>query len=132
VDDAELLPARAYRAERLDLDAMWRRLRQQLEERGPGSAVELRVRSDQAHRLLRLSARQLSRSGPDPLPPAGVDGWMRLDLIYVALGAARAVLGGFGGEVEILAPDVLADSLVELAEEILARYRLTPADGRRS
>jgi hypothetical protein len=55
-----------------------------------------------------------------------------LDLTYVALGAARAVLAGFGGDVEILAPDVLADSLVELAQEILARYRLTPADGPRS
>jgi predicted DNA-binding transcriptional regulator YafY len=132
VDDAELLPEPADRPERLDLDAMWRRLRQQLEERGPGSAVRLRVRSDQAHRLLRLSARQLSRPGPDPLPPAGADGWVRLDLTYVALGAARAVLAGFGGDVEILAPDVLADSLVELAQEILARYRLTPADGRRS
>jgi predicted DNA-binding transcriptional regulator YafY len=132
VDDAQALPELAERPDRLDLDEMWQRLRQLLEERGPGSAVRLRIRADQAQRLLRLSARQLSVPAPDPPPPADADGWVRLELRYIALGAARAVLAGFGGDVEVLAPDELADALVDLAEEILARYRLTPAGGRRS
>lgn len=131
VDDVELLPEAADRPDGLDLDRMWQRLRERLEERGPGSPVRLRVRADQAHRLLRLSARQLAAPTPDPVPPAGPDGWVRLDLTYVALGAARAVLAGFGGDVDVLAPDELADALVELAEEILVRYRFNPADGRR-
>jgi len=129
VDNAEAMAEPALRPDHLDLEALWQRLRERLEERGPGVAVRLRVRAEQAPRLVRLSARQLTRPAPDPLPPADRHGWIKLDLEYVAVGAARAVLAGFGGEVEVRRPAELVEALVELAEEILDRYRLSPADG---
>ncbi len=130
VDTAIVLDEPAERPPRLDLEQMWRRLRERLEERGPGVEVRLRVRADQAPRLVRLSSRQLTRPAPDPLPVADPAGWVSLDLTYVAVGAARAMLAGFGGDVTVLSPDELAEALVELAEEILARYGVTPPDGR--
>jgi predicted DNA-binding transcriptional regulator YafY len=122
VDSVELLDEPADRPERLDLEHMWRRLRERLEERGAGLPVLLRVRTTAAHRFVRLSARQLAIAAPDPLPPAGTDGWMELDLTYVALGAARAVIAGFADAVEVLEPPELVAALVDLAERILALY----------
>ncbi len=130
VDAAETLADPADRPPGRDLDELWQRLRQRLEERGPGVAVRLRVRQQQAARLIRLSARQLSTPAPDPLPAAHDDGWVDLDLTYVALGAARAVIAGFGGDVEVLSPDELVVALIDLAEEVLTRYRITSADGQ--
>ena len=48
---------------------------------------------------------------------------MQVDLRFVALGAARATLAGFGGDVEVLEPARLRRDLVALARELLARYQ---------
>jgi predicted DNA-binding transcriptional regulator YafY len=122
VDGAELLDAPAHRPPGLDLEELWQQLRGELEDRGPGLAVRLRVRAEAAARLVRLSGRQLAEPAPDPLPPPNRAGLVTLDLRYVALGAARAVLAGFGGDVEVLRPTALRRAMVGLAEEILARY----------
>ena len=84
--------------------------------------MTLRVRHREAARLTRITARQLTAPAPDPLPRPDGDGWIRLDLRFVSLGAARAVLAGFGGDVEVLTPARLRNDLVKLARELLARY----------
>lgn len=122
VDSAVRLDTPATRPPGLDLEASWQRLRGEFEDRGPGLAVRLRVPADEAARLVRLSARQLTGPAPDPLPPADPAGLVTLELRFVALGAARAVLAGFGGRVEVIGPVALRQALVELAQEILARY----------
>jgi len=72
--------------------------------------------------LTRIIGRQLTVPAPDPLPRPDEDGWVHLDLRFVALGAARATLAGFGGDVEVLEPARLRCDLVALARELLARY----------
>jgi predicted DNA-binding transcriptional regulator YafY len=125
VDSAELLDsvAIAHRPSGLDLERLWEDLRNRFEERGPGTAVRLRVREREAGRLTRISARQLTVPAPDPLPRPDGSGWVTLDLRFVALGAARATLAGFGGDVEVLSPPRLRRDLVTLARDLLARYQ---------
>ena len=122
VDSATMLADPAVRPPGLDLDRLWDELRARFEERGPGIPVRLRVRRHEAGRLTRLSARQLTVAAPDPLPRPDPDGWVTLELRFVALGAARAVLAGFGGDVEVLAPPRLRRDMLALARELLARY----------
>jgi predicted DNA-binding transcriptional regulator YafY len=122
VDSAELLEERADRPPGLDLERLWEQLRNRFEDRGPGTPVRLRVRQREAGRLTRISGRQLTVPAPDPLPRSDPDGWVTLDLRFVALGAARAVLAGFGGDVEVLAPPRLRRDMVALARDLLARY----------
>jgi predicted DNA-binding transcriptional regulator YafY len=122
VEDAVLLDEPADRPPGTDLEALWRELRGQFENRGAGVAVRLKVRAAEAARLVRLSARQLAEPAPEPLPGPDRAGFVTLDLRYVALGAARATLAGFGGDVVVLGPDELREALVELARDILARY----------
>jgi predicted DNA-binding transcriptional regulator YafY len=122
VDDATMLDETAHRPPGLDLERLWDRLRSRFEDRGDGMPVRLRVRRAEAARLLRLCARQLAVPAPDPLRAPDPDGWVTLDLRFVALGAARAVLAGFGGDVEALSPPALRQSLANLARDLLARY----------
>jgi predicted DNA-binding transcriptional regulator YafY len=122
VESARPLDQPADRPTDLDLEALWRTLRGRLEERGAGVAVRLRVRAGEAARLVRLSARQLVEPAPDPLPEPDAAGSVMLDLRYVAVGAARATLAGFGGDVEVLHPVALRRSMVALARDILAQY----------
>lgn len=125
VDSASLLDEPADRPAGLDLEQLWERLRGRFEERGDGIPVRLRVRQDEAARLLRLVARQLTTPGPDPRPAPDPAGWVTLELRFVALGAARAVLAGFGGDVEVHSPPELREELVSLARALLARYAAT-------
>jgi predicted DNA-binding transcriptional regulator YafY len=122
VDSAATLAAPATRPPGLDLEALWQRLRGEFEDRGAGLPVRLRVRASEAARLVRLSARQLTTPAPDPLPPPNRAGLVSLELTYVALGAARAVLAGFGGDVEVVRPAALRRAMVDLARDIMARY----------
>src|SRR4029453_14725208 len=92
VEDAVLLDEPADRPPGTDLEALWRQLRGQFEDRGAGIAVRLKVRAAEAARLARLSARRLAEPAPEPLPKPDRAGFVTLDLRYVALGAARATL----------------------------------------
>jgi predicted DNA-binding transcriptional regulator YafY len=59
---------------------------------------------------------------PDPVPPPNRRGIVTQELSVVEQGAARAVLAGFGADVEVLRPAALRRSMVDLARDILARY----------
>jgi predicted DNA-binding transcriptional regulator YafY len=127
VEEAEVLEQPADRPEGLDLEAVWRELRSRVEETGPGVEVRLRVRAERVEMLLRLCAAQLV--GPvvrDPGPRQ--PDWNELQLTFVAEGAARAILVGFGADVEVLAPESLRLTMVETAREVLQVYAAQPAD----
>jgi len=54
--------------------------------------------------------------------PADDVGWLTLTLPFESLEAARARLLGWGGAVEVLAPEALRRSVADFAEQIVARY----------
>jgi predicted DNA-binding transcriptional regulator YafY len=126
IEQAEVLDEPAERPPQLDLEAVWRRLRQRVEEPGPGLEVEVRVRPEVVEMLLRLCAAQLV--GPavrEPAPDAS--GWTTLRLPFVAEGAARAMLLGFGVDLEVLSPATLRRSIAETARLVLDLYETAGA-----
>lgn len=53
------------------------------------------------------------------------DGWVKLELAFESLEAARTRLLSFGGGVEVLAPRALRDSLLDFAVQVVALYTTT-------
>ena len=106
----------------LDLDALWDTLRRKVEDRGPGVRVSLRVRAERLDMLLRICGPQLTEPAPPAPPDADGRGWASIDLTFVAEGAARAALIGFGADVEIKAPPSLRQAMRELALDVLSLY----------
>ena len=109
----------AARPADLDLEALWRRLRAELEDPRAAVEVTLRVRAARTALLLRVSAAQLAGPPGEPVDDGG--GWDRLELPFRAVAAARGVLLGLGTDVEVVAPPELR---VEMAETALAVARL--------
>jgi predicted DNA-binding transcriptional regulator YafY len=121
IEEAAILELPSERPAGLDLDALWHRLRQRVEERGPGVDVRLRVRRERAEMLLRFIASQLS--GPAEREPApDASGWQVLRLPFVAEGAAQGALLGFGADVEVLAPESLRQMFAETARRVRELY----------
>ena len=120
VTEATILAEPAARPPDLDLEALWESLRRRVEERPAGCAVSLRVTATEAGRLLRICRAQLA--GPAPTPGAAEDGWVTLDLTFVAEPAAAAMLAGFGPHVEVTAPDTLRARLRDIGAALVTRY----------
>ena len=122
IESVEPLDEPARRPVGLDLEALWQELRRRVEERGIGLAVGLRVRVEQADRLLRICGPQLV--GPAERDQAAdIPGWATFQMAFVAEGAARGALLGFGTDVEVLAPSSLRRHFAETAEAIVRLYR---------
>ena len=120
ISEATVLDEPATRPEDLDLEALWDSLRRRAEDRRSGVVVSLRVKAAEADRLVRVCQAQLST----PVESIGVpvDGWVELVMIFVAEGAAAAMLAGFGGQVAVTAPDSVRARLKEIGTELLAQY----------
>ena len=108
----------AVRPANLDLEKLWEELRRRVEERGSGVLVTLRVRPEALDRLLRVTASQLT--GPAE-HDSGAGGPL-LKLPFVAEGAARGVLLGFGVDVEVMAPQSLRAEMRGVAAAVVALY----------
>jgi predicted DNA-binding transcriptional regulator YafY len=125
VAEAIVLNEPADRPADLDLEALWESLRRRVEDRPAGVAVSLRVRADEADRVLRICRAQLADPVPAPetaRAPETAAGWVKLDLVFVAEPAAAAVLAGFGPVVEVTAPESLRARLREIGAALLATY----------
>jgi predicted DNA-binding transcriptional regulator YafY len=58
----------------------------------------------------------------DQAGPPDADGWLRLELSFASLGAARERILSFGRGVEVLEPPALRRSVVDYAEQIVDLY----------
>lgn len=111
----------AARPADLDLEALWQRLRAELEEPTAPVRVTLRVRAERTALLLRLCAPQLAGPPGEPAPDPDPR-WERLVLPFRALGAARGVLLGLGTDVEVVTPPELRADLAGTARAVAALY----------
>ena len=111
----------AARPPDLDLEALWQRMRADLDGAPAAVEVTLRVRTARTALLLRLVAAQLA--GPSGEPSADRQpGRDRLTLRFRALGAARGVLLGLGADVEVPTPAELRRDLAATARAVVALY----------
>jgi len=123
VEAAEVTDLVAERPAELDLEALWERLRERVEERGPGFEVVALVRAERVEMALRVLAGQLvAPAERETAAPGGDEGWARLRLRFPAEGAARAGLLAFGSDVEALEPASLRAGLLEAAHAVAAIY----------
>ena len=118
---ATVLDEAAVQPDRLDVEALWQRLRARVEDRPTRVVVALRAREAGAERVVRVSRAQLTEPPPDLLPPA-VGGWVALELSFVAAPAAAAVLAGFGGDVRVDGPPPVRARLREIGAALVAEY----------
>ena len=122
VQSAEQTGDAADRPAGLDLEATWRQLRGHLERAAEPVPVVLRIRRGRTAMVLRLAAAQLAGQAGTPEVDPERPTWERVTLPFRAVGAARAALLGFGGDVEVLSPPEVRDDLVATARAVLARY----------
>jgi predicted DNA-binding transcriptional regulator YafY len=103
-----------------DLARAWAAAQTSFEARAPGYPTIVRVAPDHVGLFLRVSGGRLQE--PATRLPPGRDGWPRFELVFPALGAARAVLLGLGPAVEVLAPEELQRELAAMARAVLLLY----------
>ena len=121
IESVAALDQPALRPPGLDLEAIWQQLRARVEERGSGVSVKLRVRAGEADRLLRICRPQLV-GATERHEESDRPGWLAYSMPFVAAGAARGVLLGFGTDVEVLAPVSLRHDFGKTAAAILRLY----------
>jgi predicted DNA-binding transcriptional regulator YafY len=120
---ATLLDEPTNRPADLDLAAVWRRLRADVERpRQEPVQVVLRVREDTAGMLQRVCAPQLAPGEPTSAPTADQPGWRRLVFPFRSLSAARGALLGFGDAVEVLTPSALRAEMAGVAASVIRLY----------
>ena len=119
MEAAESTGEPATRPANFDLEKAWEELRRRVEERGRGVTVRLRVRAEAVERVLRVTASQLV----GPAEREATDGDSTLLLLpFVAEGAARGALLGFGLDVEVLEPRSLRAEMGRVASEVASLY----------
>ncbi len=110
------------RSSDFDLAEFWAGWCQAVEHDRPEYPVRVRVSPALAQALpyyfgAGIHTRLAQASPPDE------HGWLQLTLIFESLEAARSRLLDFGRAVEVLAPDPLRLSLLDLAEQVVAFYK---------
>ena len=121
--------AAAGRPAALDLEALWRRLRAELEDPPAATAVTLRVRAARTAMRLRISPAELA--GPPGEPVDDGAGWDRLVLPFRAVAAARGVLLGLGTDVEVVAPPEFRAEMAATALPVVRPYGLRKRASRK-
>ena len=109
------------RPSEFDLPGFWKQWTEEHERSMVSYRVRVRIAPEFVSALPRMMGsgirEQLERTGPpDP------DGWVRLELAFDSLFAARDRLLGLGRGVEVLEPWPLRQSLVDHARQIVALY----------
>lgn len=103
-----------------DLAGAWAAAQADFEARAPGYPAIVRVAPDHVGLVLRVAGGRLQE--PATRLPAGRDGWPRFELLFPAMGAARAVLLSCGPAVEVLGPHELRAELAAMARAVLLLY----------
>lgn len=103
-----------------DLAEAWAAAQADFEARASGYPTIVRVAPDHVALVLRVAGGRLQE--PATRLPPGRDGWPRFELLFPAMGAARAVLLSCGPAVEVLAPDELRAELAAMARAVLLLY----------
>ncbi len=118
IHDLSPAPGVSRRPPDFDVGAAWERARAAFERRGEPLAVTARVRDASVATLrtvmrarLELRCEELDRPG-----------WTGMRLRFPGANAAAAMLAGFAGDVEVIAPEAVRDRMREIARGLTALY----------
>lgn len=104
-----------------DLATFWADWREKFEHGLPRVTVTVRAQAGCTRRLRQVvEPARVDEVGWDAVPDQ--DGWVRLHLPFEKLQYARAVLLGFGADVEVLQPVELRRQMIEAARKLSALY----------
>lgn len=124
--DVQILDERFERLADFDLAAFWQSWCAELEAGRPTYPVQACVAPHLIPELPRIFGEPM-REQIDRAGPSDAEGWITVDLPFASLWVARERLLGFGGAVEVLAPEPLRLSLIDYAQQILKRYGTAPS-----
>jgi predicted DNA-binding transcriptional regulator YafY len=122
ITSVRLLPDLAERPVDFELAAFWARWSADFAASRPRLAVRVRASPTALAALPEVLGDQARAAVRDASAPDG-DGWRTVTLTFEHEVAAAHRLAGFGGLVEVLAPQAVRDRLVATAEAIIDRYR---------
>jgi predicted DNA-binding transcriptional regulator YafY len=121
VQDAEMTKDRFERPDDFDLAAFWTAWCAEFESSRPKYYVTVRVAPEEVS-LLPVMLGEGARSLIDKAGPPDDEGWITLSLTFESLGAARTRVLGFGTMMEVVEPQELRDSVLDLATRVAALY----------
>jgi predicted DNA-binding transcriptional regulator YafY len=107
-----------------DLVEDWRKWCAESEQNRPTFVVRARV----APEVVPYLARHLGEQAEEAIAagqPAGEGGWVEMVLSFESLEAAREQILGYGRAVEVLAPWILRESVLDFSRQIVALYEGT-------
>ncbi len=121
IEKADVLEEKFLRPVDFDLAAFWKDWCQGIEQRGP-YLVRLRA-SKNAVEILNKGLKEIIRQKPALISSADRQGMVTIEVGFDSFLTARTQLLGLGGAVEVLAPEPLRKSLIDFAEQVVAKYR---------
>jgi predicted DNA-binding transcriptional regulator YafY len=124
IAQARLLDENFQRPENFDLGAFWKAWRIEYEARKPHFPVKVRVPANIMDSLPTIFGENI-QSDIDAVGPADSYGWRTLSLPFETFEDARQRLLSLGGAVEVIEPLALRMSLIDYAEQILERYKVS-------
>jgi predicted DNA-binding transcriptional regulator YafY len=128
VREASLLEEPCARPDDFDLVAYWERSTQEFTAALPRYLATLRVEANLLGRL-RQGERYTQLEAEEP-PDA--EGWARVEMRFEEEHNAVEFILGFGGRIEVVAPDELRTQVIQQAEAILALYAQASASTDRA
>lgn len=117
----QLLEQSFIRSRDFNLAAFWSGWCAQVKQSALSYPVILRVAPHMLPWLPRLLGGAIGES--EHLPPSEAEEWIRLEVRFASLEEARNRLLSLGGGVEVVAPRALQLSLLDYAQQVIARYR---------
>jgi predicted DNA-binding transcriptional regulator YafY len=128
VREAALLEEPCARPDDFDLVAYWERSTQEFTAALPRYLATLRVEANLLGRL-RQGERYTQLEAEEP-PDA--EGWARVEMRFEEEHNAVEFILGFGGRIEVVAPDELRTQVIQQAEALLALYAQASASTDRA
>lgn len=117
-----VVEAEARRRPGVELARVWHDLRREVEDRGAGVRVAVRLRRERLDRVTRIAGGYFA--GP-PVPEEGTaegaEEWLRAEIVYPVVEAVRHLLQ-FGTDVQVVGPPEARTELTRVVAELAGLY----------
>ncbi|MBT2401863.1 WYL domain-containing protein [Streptomyces sp. ISL-100] len=113
-----VVEAEVRRRPGVELNQVWNDLRREVEERSGGVTIAVRLRRERLDMVTRIAGGYFT--GP-PVPEAGTDEWLRVEVAYPVVQAVRHLLQ-FGTDVQVVGPSEARAEMTRAVAELAGLY----------